>query len=325
MEVAIEAGAATLQDVATSINEAGAGVTAAVINDGTGERLVLAAEATGAANTISITVADDDGTNGDASGLSRLAYPSGSGAMTELVAPLDAELNVNGLAVTRPSNEIDDLLPDVTLSLQGADPGRSVSVGVETDLAQVRSAVQSFVKSYNALTDQVKKVSSYNAEAQTGGPLVGDSTIRGLMSELRSGLIGGLVDGGTFTRLVEIGIRTSEGGGLEIDDEALTAALESDLPAVNELLAGAGERFGALVDRYSGSDGRFAARTDGIDARLEDIADRREALARRLAQVEARYRREFGALDTLIANLASTGDFLSSQLANLPRIQGPRS
>ena len=73
-----------------------------------------------------------------------------------------------------------------------------------------------------------------------------------------------------------------------------------------------------FVERYGGDDGLLTARTDGVDARLEDVSNEREQLSDRIAQYEQRMREQFASLDTTVAKLQSTGDYLSRQLATLP-------
>jgi flagellar hook-associated protein 2 len=315
VDVAIDAENQSLGGIRDAINAAEAGVTAVVLNDGTGERLILTANDSGLANTIDVAVTEDGGTPG----LSALRYTAGDRRFDELVAPTDASLTVNGLPVTRTSNEIDDLLPGVALTLQGADSGTEVRLDVASDPGATRKAVEAFVEQYNEVLKTVKSATNFDPESGRGGPLVGDSTVRGFVGELRSALVSSLeTDAETFSTLVEIGVTTGPGGTLEIDSARLDDALASDFGGVNALLASAGERFGGIVDRFADDDGRIDARTDGLRARIDDVADSRERLEQRIADVEARYRREFGALDTLVAQLNQTSSFLGQQLANLP-------
>jgi len=81
---------------------------------------------------------------------------------------------------------------------------------------------------------------------------------------------------------------------------------------------GVADLLDTLLDGYLGSGGVFESRTDILNTRIDDIADQREVLDRRMLTLEARYRAEFNALDSLLAQLTSTGDFLLSQLDSLP-------
>lgn len=77
-----------------------------------------------------------------------------------------------------------------------------------------------------------------------------------------------------------------------------------------------------LVDGFLGSSGVLTSRTEGINTSIKDIESRREVLTRRLETVEARYRKQFVALDTLISSMNQTSSYLQQQLANLPTISG---
>jgi flagellar hook-associated protein 2 len=66
-----------------------------------------------------------------------------------------------------------------------------------------------------------------------------------------------------------------------------------------------------------GTKGPIDAKTSGLDATIADIGRQREALTRRLTDVEARYRKEFTNLDVLLGNMKSTSNYLTQQLAAL--------
>lgn len=77
-----------------------------------------------------------------------------------------------------------------------------------------------------------------------------------------------------------------------------------------------------LVDDFLGSSGSITSRTNGINASITDIGKRRETLSRRLVDIESRYRAQFTSLDTLISSMKKTSDYLTQQLANLPKTGG---
>ena len=99
----------SLNDIATAINAANAGVSANVTQDAAGYHLTLTSTATGAANGFKVSVTDSDGTNTDTAGLSQLAYDptaaAGAGKnLTQTQAAQDAAYTVNGVAATSASN-----------------------------------------------------------------------------------------------------------------------------------------------------------------------------------------------------------------------------
>ncbi len=74
-----------------------------------------------------------------------------------------------------------------------------------------------------------------------------------------------------------------------------------------------------LASSFLDSTGQVASRTDGISKTIKDIGNQRDALNRRLDEMEKRYRAQFTALDTMISSMNSTSNFLIQQLANLPK------
>jgi flagellar hook-associated protein 2 len=240
----IPAEAATLADVRDAVNEAEIGVRASIINDGTGERLVFSATETGAQNGFVIDVTDDDGNLADGAGLSRLQFNQTNADLAMNRVGTDAALVVDGLAVTRPSNEISDLLDGATLNLRGTT-AVPIEVRVEPDVAAAKKLVDGFVKAYNELQKQIESVAGYDAESQQGGILQGDSLVRSVESSIRRLVTGRLdaLDGQSVRALADIGITTTREGTLELDGTKLDERLADSLDEVAALFG-----TGGLVD-----------------------------------------------------------------------------
>jgi len=77
-----------------------------------------------------------------------------------------------------------------------------------------------------------------------------------------------------------------------------------------------------LLNNFLGADNILEIRIDGLQDRIDKIDDEGIALDRRIDAIEARYRSQFGKLDALLAQLNSTSNFLTTQLANLPTFFG---
>lgn len=242
--ISIPAEAATLADVRDAVNEADIGVRASIINDGTGERLVFSSTETGAENGFVIDVADDDGNLTDGAGLSRLQFNQSNADLAINRAGTDASLVVDGLTVTRPSNEISDLLEGATLNLRGTT-AMPIEVKVEPDVAAAKKLVDGFVKAYNELQKQIESVAGYDAESQQGGVLQGDSLVRSVESSIRRLVTGRLdaLEGQSVRALADIGIKTTREGTLELDGARLDERLADSLDEVAALFG-----TGGLVD-----------------------------------------------------------------------------
>jgi flagellar hook-associated protein 2 len=183
------------------------------------------------------------------------------------------------------------------------------------------TAVKEFVNAFNAFVEALNSSTSFNAETGQAGILLGDSTVRQMESRLRSALSDRVpgVAGGPDS-LASLGIRTRDDGLLSIDGERLSAALAENPGGVEALFTGEeglAARVGGVISGYVGTNGLLDTRTDGLNARIEDIGDQRIRLGERIEALEERLRAQFTAMDQLVAELQTTGNFLAEQLGAL--------
>lgn len=319
------ASSSTLSGIRDAINLANAGVTASIINDGTADRLVLTSKTTGTAGAITIAAPT---TNND--GTRRLTDLIG-GNLTTDQAGQNAQLTVNGFAVTRSSNTITDAIAGVTLNLTKgtvATPG-TATLTVATNTAATTTAIDNFVKTYNSAVNLLKTNSAYNAATKKAAVLNGDNTVRSLQSQLSS-LVQSSVTGvaGGISSLSDIGISVQRDGTLTTDSTKLAAALADPNKDVAALFTqttvgneGIAVRFNTALESVVGFGGLISNRTDGITTSINEIGTSRDALNYRLTQIEARYRRQFTALDVLVTNMNKTSQYLTQQLSSLPSNQ----
>jgi flagellar hook-associated protein 2 len=226
----------TLAGLAQTINDADFGVQASLVNDGTGQRLVFRAES-GVNNQLQISVSDSDGNDIDTEGLSRFAFNAGSQQLVQNQIGQDAEFAVNGLAVSRSSNTIDDVIAGFEFNLSGlTDVGEAVNVTIEQDTNAGVTLVRDFVEIYNTFLDAVDPLIGINPETNERGSLAGDTLARNLPIQVRQLLVGdvGGLDS-TFTALTNIGVRTERDGSLSIDETDFSNAIENNFEAFTEL------------------------------------------------------------------------------------------
>jgi flagellar hook-associated protein 2 len=342
VDVVIDGTNQSLAGIRDAINAARAGVTATILNDGNGRRLVLSGDRTGAANGLRVLVDDaGDGNDVDAAGLSALAWdPAGSpGAgrnLAEVAAARDALLNVDGVNdIRRADNVLRDLVDGVVVTLlkEGA-PGVPVSVTVARDPAGAQSAVRSFVAAANDLLKTLADLTAYDPVARRGAILQGDPTALGLMTQLRATL-GAAVhpDPDRTLTLSGIGVGFRQDGTLALDEARLQQAMDADAEAVMALFAGGSGpgaeglavRLTRLAAHWLEGGGPVESRSDAVSAEIEALADRRAAIERRLEDVERRLRSQYTALDTLLGRLRSSSDFLAQQLDSLSALAAGRA
>lgn len=337
----------TLAGMRDAINEAGkdSGISAAIITDDSGSRLVLSSTKTGAGNDIQVAVTEDGVTTGSNTLTSQAFTPtvdpdnadaflkpsSDTGAGGVITQAKSAKLTIDGLQLVRDSNKIEDALEGVTIDLVSAQSatdltdGKTISLTVGVDKASVKSNLQKFVDAYNALISssaQLTAVVEVKGSAPVAGPLVGDSTVRSVMSGLRNEIVkmtGGSED--SVKALANLGITTDEDGKLSIDDTELTAALDSNFDQVGSYLTGEDGLMGRLsgfVSGYVATDGVLNQRDSALRGTLQNIDKQRESLDKRVESLQTRLYAQYNAMDSLVGQLSRTSESLGSMLANLP-------
>jgi len=219
-----------LVGLARAINLAGSGVTASIVQDVNGARLVLKG-GTGAQQAFTLAV--DPSAE---AGMSRFAYsPNVSGGMTRAQQAQDALLKLDGVSVSRASNSIGDLIDGVKLDLKAAKPGTSIALGASRPTDAIKQAVTDFVDTYNALKSTLDGLTQAASGSTAAGPLHSDTGIRTLRQQLQRLTSTPLASGGTYSTLAEIGVATQRDGTLTIDSAQLDAALTNNADSVEAL------------------------------------------------------------------------------------------
>lgn len=242
--VTIDSSNNSLQGMRDAINAAGIGVTASIINDGsaTPYRLVLSSNNMGAVNSMKISA------TGDATVSALLANDPTAGALgqnlSESVSALNAVLKVNGIAISKASNSVSDVISGVTLNLAKLTT-TPVTLTVAQDTAATAKAVNSFVASYNELSKTLTDLSSYDAATKKGATLQGDATIRNLQAKLRDML--NTAGTGALTSLSQIGVTFQRDGSLAVDSSKLNSAMQNNFSDIAGLFAATGKASDSLV------------------------------------------------------------------------------
>lgn len=332
VNIEIGPGDNTLEKIRDKINAANAGVSASLITDASGVRLVLRGSATGAENAFRVSVTDADGTNGDASGLSALAYDPSADitSMTASQKAANAKATINGLEITSDSNTLKNVVDGLTITLNKvtdtATSSNPVDLTVKTDTTSIRAGIDTFTKAYNDAIGLIRVQTMYDADSKTGGPLQGDSTAVGLLNQLRSLAGTGTTASSVFGRLSDIGLEMSKEGTFTANETKLGKALSDNLGELQKFFAtssedaggaGVAQRFYKLASQISDSDGSIAARTDGIKSTIRRNEKKIDDIDNRLTLVEARLRAQYTALDQNMTKLNSLSAYVSQQLSVL--------
>lgn len=316
---------ASLSDVRDALNTAlkDSGVTANLLTDpSTGKtRLVMSSSNTGEGKDVSIDASD---------GLDALAIDTGNSATAEAGGVLErsqnARFTIDGLALQSPSNKVSGAIPEVTLNLVAANKEKTSTVTVAQDTEGVTANIKKFVTAYNNLISTTNSLTRVTKVGEDGAPLtgglVGDSSVRSILSGIQNELIS--VGGGDGVRVLsDLGITTQKDGTLAINDTKLKTALENNFDAVGSFFTGESGLMNRLNNRVEGfnqAGGILAQRVSGLEATNTDIKAQREKLALRVESMTARLYAQFNAMDTLVAQLSSTSSWLDSTLSSLPGV-----
>jgi flagellar hook-associated protein 2 len=309
--VTLASGSDSLANLVSAINNASdnPGVSAAIVNDVNGAHLMLTSQQTGAANTLSVSSAL---TSGGASFIT----------MNSVTTPADAHIRVDGFDAYSASNSVTTAVSGLTINLAKAQPGTTLLLTTSADQTAITNTIQSFITNYNAALTAIATQTKADPTGGKSGPLVGDSTLRNLVNRIR-GQIGSPITGtgSQYTLLSQLGITTNTDGTLKLDANQLASVIKSDPASVQKLFSGTGgiaPTMTATLTGYLQTDGMFDTKTSSLQSQLKDVTKQQDLLNSRMDDEQARYLKQFSALDTLIANMKQTSNYLTMQLANLP-------
>lgn len=328
LTVKLADGDTSLNGIAKAINGANGNVTASVVKAADGDyRLMLSSKTTGTDSDMTVSVTGDDTLNA----------VIGTSALNVQTKSQNAIVSVNDIEITRQSNTISDALPGVTFTLKSQSTAdETLTVARATD--DNKKAITDWVTAYNSLQSTIATLTKYVAPAEgsstqssSNGALLGDSTIRGVQSDLRSLLTN--VQSGSYAIMAQLGItqdptKGSDGstGNLKIDDTKLTKALTENPDGVQAYFLGDGKTTGfatqmnnKLTDMLStttGKEGVIQNAKDGINSTLKTLSKRYDAMEASIEATMARYKTQFTQLDTLINKLNNTSSYLTSQFSS---------
>lgn len=315
--VTIDATNNTLQGIRDAINTAKIGVSASIVNDGSGTpyRLVLSSTTTGGSNSMKISVG-----GGDPALTSLLAQdPAGPQSLAETATAQNAQLKVDGISISKSSNTITDAIPGITLTLKKPSTS-AIPLDVATDNGTLTKSVQSFVDAYNTLNKSLSTALASGVIGSTA-PLHGDSLLRSLQSQVSSVLRTALPSpSGAFDSLSQIGVSFQKDGSLALNTTKLNDAISlhaSDIAKVFTTSGGYADQLNKLATAALATDGSLTNRTAGLNSSIRDIGKQIDSMNVRMTVIEARLRKQYSALDAMLGNMNTTSNYLTTQLSKL--------
>ncbi len=292
----------SLENIVSKINASGGRFSAAIFNDGTNYRLQLRGLDTGTANAITI------GETGVDFGLN---------TPTSMVqSAQNAELTIDGFAVTRPTNQVVGAIQGVTLALT-TETTAPLTVQVQNDPDGLTKKMQSVVDSYNAIVNKIHGVAGYGSTTGTEAALRGDSSLRSITTRLSDSILKRVTGAGTYDTAGAIGLSIGKTGLLSLDASKLSTALSKDSNSVTNVLAGVGSGSGVMdllsnfTTDVTSSRGALATRKESLEARAKTLRDAANREQDRLDRYADSLRKQFTAMDSVVATNQSDLSYLT--------------
>lgn len=303
----------TLAGLAGQINAARAGVSAYVVQGSSGAQLVLKGSE-GAQNGFVIETSEDPAEPG----LSTLAWEPGSDPARLTATAADAAFRLDGVALTSPSNRIDNVAPGLSLQLTGTNPGAPTTIRFSDPKAAVSAFMQDFTSALNELATSLAEVTN-----PQGGDLARDPGARALrqaLVELAGSVILPTAPAGQPRTLAELGLATNRDGTFRLDAARLDAAVKASPEGVSAFFTAGIHGIFATLDRLSRNAGALGnpGSLGGSVARYSALKTRLSAQASELSEAQAALRaqlvKRFAATEGTVGTSRGTLSFLQNQI-----------
>lgn len=303
--------------LAAAINNAGLGVTASVVTDTQGTRLVMKGP-TGAANDFSLTSVS--GTD-----LAKFAW-SGTNSVTMASTgdPKDAVVLLDGVEQHYASNTIDTAIANLRIDLNKAAPGTSVTLATTEPTTSMRDLMVEFVDAYNTLTKALNTATATGADSSTAGVLNGESSIRDMKRQLSQMVSAQLTGTGTYKTLNDLGVSTNRDGTLALDTKVLDKAIAADPKAITQMLnpsvktatnIGLAGLMDSVRDRIQESDGPLATAQAKYKALAADLTKQLDKLDTQMTNYQDQLTKVYSAMETRLSAFKATQSYLQQQVA----------
>lgn len=308
----------SLTGLASAINSASAGVSASVVIDNTGARLVLKG-ATGQANAFTLTDSGNADTN-----LQRFTFNGTTGGMALKQSALDSIVKIDNVVMQNTDNVLTNAIPFVRIDLNKAAPGTLVTLATDQPTATMKDLVSQFVSAYNTLRTAMNGATAPGTATTSAGALAGDAGVRDMMQKLQRLTTTPLIASGTYTTLNDIGVSTNRDGTLTLDTKRLDAAIAADPAAVTQMLnpavtsaanPGLAGAVSAIKDSLEATDGSLAiskAKYESLKAALDKQLAK---LDQNMTDYETQLTTAYSAMQSQLSVLNATKSYLDQQIA----------
>ncbi|WRC55124.1 flagellar filament capping protein FliD [Helicobacter pylori] len=195
----------------------------------------------------------------------------------------DSEFTYNGVSITRPTNEVNDVISGVNITLeQTTEPNKPAIISVSRDNQAIIDSLKEFVKAYNELIPKLDEDTRYDADTKIAGIFNGVGDIRTIRSSLNNVFSYSVHTDNGVESLMKYGLSLDDKGVMSLDEAKLSSALNSNPKATQDFFYGSDSKdMGGREIHQEGIFSKFnqviANLIDGGNAKLkiyEDSLDR---------------------------------------------------
>lgn len=299
--------------IVSAINGAKLGVTAQLINTGSGHQIVLTGD-TGVANTFSMTTSGTNPTDP----VSTITFSQ------SLQDATDASFTVNGLPVTRSTNTVNDVIDGVTLELFAKTAVDSVGAPIAArldlnrDTAGIKANIQGLVTAYNEFEETLKILGDSKSEVEEfGGVLAGESLLQSVRNQVRGFITNtSSTPGTTIQAARDVGLSIDRFGKLTLDEAKLDTALQDNFSEVSTMFSAgtnnqsiystapaglAGEAI-ISIEKMLLSTGLVETQSKNASTQIVKYKDELTALEDRMEKLMTRYMNQFSVMESIVGN-----------------------
>jgi flagellar hook-associated protein 2 len=239
--ITIDSSNNTLVGIRNAINASGFGVTASIVNDGSDSpyHLVITNNQTGETQSMKISVGNQAAGSTGLSDLLNYDPSQNDGqAFSQSRKAQNANVKVDGISISKPSNTITDAIEGVSLTLNKVNTGNPSSIYISKDTSALSTKLQTVVSQYNSLVSFIDTQTKYDVAQKKGATLYGEASLRSIKYQIRSLLTSVVPQGtGKYTSLSQLGIAFQKDGTLALDASKMQAVLDSNSDEISKLFA----------------------------------------------------------------------------------------
>ncbi len=326
----IDVATATPAGVVSAINGANKGITAQLLNTGDAAKpyTIVVTGQTGTSNSFTLT---------STPAATELNFGNATAGATEpplsnLQNAANASFTVDGLAISRSSNTISDVIAGVSLELYAPTTGNA-RIDLNRDSSGIEEKLNALVTAYNDFMDNMKILGDKSSDVETyGGALSGESFLSSIKAQVRNLVMGNSSTPGTTLKAArDVGIDVDRYGKMSLNATKLESALKNNFSDVVTLfsantnnktvysplpggVAGDGLK---KIDALLRSDGDIARQTDNTNALIDRQKAELTKLETRMEKLLQRYTRQFSAMDSIVGSINGQRTSLQSSMEGL--------